>query len=93
MSVIAVTKNVVDDWINAPLLTREHVAEQLGYPLNGRRCVIDGASIISEVKERMAYQGRQPFDGTILRKMRALRKLGYMIECIDNHKSVYSLEE
>lgn len=93
MSIKNHVKQVLDAWLNAPRLTREWVAEQLGYTLGNRRCVISGASIIADVKERMAFVGRQPFDSTILRKMRALRKEGYKIRCIDNHKSIYALED
>jgi len=93
MSVQKHVKQVVDEWLDAPLLTREYIAEQLGHPLNGSRCVIDGKSIISEVRERMAIDGREPFDSTILRKMRALREQGYKIKCIDNKRSIYALEE
>jgi len=92
MSIQKHVKSVVDEWLDAPRLTREYVAEQLGHPLNGSRCVIDGRSIISEVRERTAFSGKCPFDSTILRRLRELRKLGYRITCINTHKSIYALE-
>lgn len=91
MSVQTVVERVVKAWIDAPTLTREYVAEQLGYDLKGRRCVISGAHIIRDVRERMAYYGKHPFDSTILRKLRKLRTLGYDIHCIDNRRSIYEV--
>lgn len=91
MSIKSEVKSIVDSWLDAPLLTREYVAEQLGHPLNGRRCVIDGASLIDEVKERMS-PNRYPFDSTILRRFRELREMGYKITCIDTYRSIYTLE-
>lgn len=93
MSIKNHVKQVLDEWLDAPLITRQYIAEQLGHPLNGSRCVIDGKSIVSEVKERMAIDGREPFDSTILRKLRALRKEGYKIRCVDNHKSFYVVDK
>jgi len=94
MSIQKHVRQVLDEWLDAPLLTREYIAEQLGHPLNGSRCVIDGKSIVSEVRERVFWaHEKKPFDSTILRKMRALREQGYKIKCIDNHKSIYALEE
>lgn len=93
MSIKNHVKQVLDGWLDAPLITREYIAEQLGYDLTGRRVVIDGKSIVSDVKERMVDANREPFDSTILRKMRALRKEGYKIRCIDNKRSIYALEE
>jgi hypothetical protein len=92
MSIQKHVKQVIDEWLVAPCLTREWVAEQLGYDLKNRRAVVSGKSIITEVKERMAFVGREPFDSTILRKMRKLREQGYKITCIDNRRSIYALE-